>query len=107
MSAGWEVDCDAQLATDLRGSTVFAAENPQTESKSIVNRDLRADHALQLRLICARAVRYATIDFAAYGEAGRDIVQHREAARIHLAATSLNAYRAGAGITGEQEAHIR
>ena len=97
-----EIHRKTDLAADLRTGDVSASEQAETETEAIAKRVLAAGHGLKLAFDQIVVFSITAVELASECEPAVEIVKHREAAGVNLAAGVLKSDDAGTGVAGEQ-----
>jgi len=96
-----------ELTADSGTRLVFSAEQPEGEAEAIANLVVATDQSLKLCPSQAGSISDSTIAFDPERQPRIEIMQQRQATRVHMAAPGLNSDRPGAGVTRKQETEVR
>jgi hypothetical protein len=101
-----KIDREPDLAADAWACNVFASEQADSKTHAVAERVLSADQDLELASARIPVIAKPAVTFTTQRQPGREVVQDRKAAGVHMAARGCNPQHARAGITGEQVAYV-
>src|SRR5271165_7658417 len=96
----------ADLSADAGAGLIPAAEDREGDTQAVAKLIRPAAEALQLISAQSARVGHPAVGFGAKRQARAEVVQQREASRVHMAPRSLNPHYAGACISRKEESEI-
>jgi hypothetical protein len=96
-----KIDREPDLAADAWACNVFASEQAESKTHTVAERVLSAYHDLELASAQIPVIAKPAVKLTTQRQPGREVVQDRKAAGVHMAARGCNPQHARAGITRE------